>query len=136
MHVRLHTLGCEFAWVVHGSDGLDEITTTGETRVVELDNGQITEFTLQPSDAGLPQAVIEDLIGGTPQENAAALRALLDGQPSAYRGIVVMNAAAALIVAGLASNLKDGAQMAVAAIDGGAAKATLETMAQISRGEA
>jgi anthranilate phosphoribosyltransferase len=132
----LHTLGCEFAWVVHGSDGLDEITTTGETRVVELDDGKISEFTLQPSDAGLPQAVIEDLIGGTPQENAAALLALLDGQSSAYRDIVIMNAAAALIVAGLASNLQDGAQMAAAAIDSGAAKTTLETMAQMSRSEA
>jgi len=131
----LHTLGCEFAWVVHGSDGLDEITTTGETRVVELDNGKITEFTLSPKDAGLPLAVIDDLIGGTPETNAAALRALLDGQPSAYRDIVVMNAAGALIVAGLASNLSHGARMAETSIDSGAAKITLEKMATISRGE-
>lgn len=132
----LHTLGCEFAWVVHGSDGLDEITTTGETRVVELNNGTITEFTLLPGDAGLATARIEALIGGTPEENATALRALLDGTPSAYRDIVVMNAAAALIVAGLATNLPEGARMAEAAIDSGAAKSTLMKMAAISRGEA
>ncbi len=132
----LHSLGCEFAWVVHGSDGLDEITTTGESRVVELKDGAITEFTLLPEDAGLARARIDDLIGGLPEENAAAMRALLDGTPSAYRDIVVMNAGAALIVAGMASSLSAGARMAEAAINCGAAKAVLEKMAAISRGEA
>jgi anthranilate phosphoribosyltransferase len=131
----LDTLGCEFAWVVHGSDGLDEITTTGETRIVELNRGNITSFTLNPADARLPTADIADLIGGTPEDNAAALRSVLDGQASAYRDIVVLNAAAALIVAGLASNISDGARMAEKAIDRGAAKSTLDTMAAISRGE-
>jgi anthranilate phosphoribosyltransferase len=132
----LDTLGCEFAWVVHGSDGLDEITTTGETRVVQLDRGEMTEFTLTPDRAGLAMARIDDLVGGTPEENAAAMRAVLDGEASAYRDIVLFNAGAALIVAGLAKDIPDGVARAAASIDSGAAKSALEKMAAISRGEA
>ena len=132
----LHQLGCEFAWVVHGADGLDEITTTGTTRVVELDGGKISEFELTPADAGVDTASIDDLVGGSPEENAAAMRAVLGGTPGAYRDIVVMNAAAALIVAGLASNMRDGAKLAAHALDSGAAQKALDRMAAISRGEA
>ena len=132
----LHALGSEFAWVVHGSDGLDEITTTGATRVVQLDKGQISEFTLTPEITGIPKSNLDDLIGGTPEENAVALRAVLNGVISAYRDIVLVNAAAALIVAGLASNMNDGLKLATTAIDSGAAAATLDKMAAISRGQA
>lgn len=131
----LDALSCEFAWIVHGSDGLDEITTTGETRVVELDKGKITEFTLTPADAGVAPCSIDDLVGGTPEENAAAMRAVLTGQSGPYADIVIANAAAALIVAGLASNMSDGARMAEKSIASGAALQALETMASISRGE-
>jgi anthranilate phosphoribosyltransferase len=132
----LHQLGCEFAWVVHGSDGLDEITTTGDTRIVQLDQGEITEFTLTPDAAGLPSADIDDLVGGTPEENADAMRAVLDGEPGAYRDIVLLNAGAALIVAGLTSDIEDALARAAQSIDSGAAKSALETMAAISRGDA
>ncbi|WP_421791542.1 anthranilate phosphoribosyltransferase [Hyphobacterium sp.] len=132
----LDTLGCDFAWVVHGSDGLDEITTTGETRVVQLHHGDITEFTLTPGDAGLPTASLDDLVGGTPDENAEAIRNLFNGAPGAYRDIVVLNAAAALIVAGIANDIREGAKIAVETIDTGKARDTLEKMAAISRGEA
>ncbi|WP_420432534.1 anthranilate phosphoribosyltransferase [Hyphobacterium sp.] len=131
----LDALGCDFAWVVHGSDGLDEITTTGETRIVQLDGGDITEFTLSPEAAGIATASIHDLVGGTPEENAEAMRAVLDGAPGPYRDIVLVNAGAALIVAGLASDIVDGVRQAARAIDTGAAKAALDRMAAISRGE-
>jgi len=132
----LLTLGAERAWVVRGHDGLDEITTTGETDVVELHNGQITKFTLTPEDTDLPRASIDDLIGGTPQDNAVALRAVLAGEPGAYRDIVVLNAAAALVIADIAADLKDGAKRAAHAIDSGAATNALDRMAAISRGDA
>lgn len=131
----LDALGCEFAWVVHGSDGLDEITTTGETRIVQLDAGEISEFTLTPQAAGLATASIDDLVGGTPEENADAMRAVLDGAPGAYRDIVLLNAGAALIVAGMASDIADGVSKAAEALDSGAAKTALDRMAAISRGE-
>ncbi|MEE2567518.1 anthranilate phosphoribosyltransferase [Hyphobacterium marinum] len=134
--LALNSLGAERAWVVRGRDGLDEITTTGLTDVVELKDGSTRRFTVSPEDAGLPAATLDDLVGGTPQENAQAMRALLDGAPGAYRDIVVLNAAAALVIAGLADDLKDGAAKAQSAIDSGAAKSALERMAAISRGEA
>jgi len=134
--LALQSLGAERAWVVRGRDGLDEITTTGLTDVVELKDGSTRRFTVSPEDAGLPAASLDDLVGGSPQENAQAVRALLDGAPGAYRDIVVLNAAAALVIAGLADDLKDGAAKAQSAIDSGAAKSALERMAAISRGEA
>lgn len=128
----LKALGSEAVWVVHGSDGLDEITTTGATQVAELKDGQISEFTVTPDDAGLPTAKPEDLKGGTPDENADALRAVLDGEAGAYRDIVLMNAGAALVVAGKAADLREGAEMAAQAVDSGAAKATLAKLVEIS----
>ena len=131
----LRNLGSSAVWVVHGEDGLDEITTTAATRVAELRDGRIREFSITPEDAGLPYARPEALKGGDPAHNAAALRALLDGAPGAYRDIVLLNAAAALIVAGKAPDLRAGVAMAAEALDSGAAKATLNKLVTLSNGQ-
>jgi anthranilate phosphoribosyltransferase len=128
----LGRLGAERAWVVHGADGLDEVTTTDLTYVASWDGSKVETFTIAPEDAGLPRATPGDLKGGTPEENATVIRAMLDGAPGPYRDIVVMNAAAALVVAGKAADLKAGAATAAEAIDSGAARATLEKMAAIT----
>ena len=128
----LGNLGCEATWVVHGADGLDEMTTTGPSHVAALENGAVREFEVVPEDAGLPRARPEDLKGGAPDHNAAALRALLDGGKGPYRDVVVLNAAAALVVAGMASDLADGAARAADAIDSGKAKAALDRLVAIS----
>jgi anthranilate phosphoribosyltransferase len=128
----LRELGAERVWVVHGSDGLDEITTTGPTAVVALEDGILRRFEVTPEDAGLKRAKIEDLRGGDPAHNAAALRAVLAGEKNAYRDIAVLNAAAALVVAGKAQTLGHGARMAEAALDGGEARKTLEKLIKIS----
>src|SRR5690606_37916884 len=94
MAESLHRLGSERAWVIHGADGLDELSTTGPNRIVELKDGEIEEFEIAPSDAGLNTARIGDLLGGTPQENAAAIRDLLAGASGAFRDVVILNAAA------------------------------------------
>ncbi len=104
----LRNLGSERVWITHGSDGLDEITTTGPTKVVELKDGAIHAFEVTPEDAGLPRAAPEALRGGEPHENAKALAKVLDGNLSAYRDIALLNAAAALVVAGKAASLKEG----------------------------
>ena len=122
----LHGLGCERAWVIHGSDGLDELTTTGPTEGVSLDNGQIVEFVVTPEDAGLPRANPADLKGGEPGHNAEALRAVVNGARTAYRDIAVLNAAGGLIVAGKAKDLKEGAAMAMAALDSGRVRTVLD----------
>ena len=129
----LQKLGSERAWVVHGSDGMDELTTTGPSTVAELRKGEISVYQVTPEDAGLPRAKPEDLAGGTPQENAAALTALLDGEAGAYRDIVVFNTAAALMVANKAQDLKEGADMAALAIDDGGARAVLANLAATSQ---
>ncbi len=129
----LGRLSSERAWVVHGSDGLDEITTTGITYVAELKDGKVTTFEVTPEDAGLKRAKPEELIGGDVATNAAALRTLLHGRGGAYRDIVVLNAAAALMIAGKVDNLKDGAAMALDAIMSGKAKKTLEALVAISQ---
>lgn len=121
----LAALGTARAWVVHGSDGLDEITTTGITHVATLDNGHIAKHDVKPEDAGLKRGTLAALKGGDRKTNAAAVRALFNGEHGAYRDIVVLNAAAALIVAGKAKHLKDGAALAGEAIDSGAAKDVL-----------
>ncbi len=126
----LKNLGCEATWVVHGSDGLDEMTTTGPTFVAELKDGEITTFEVNPADAGLAQAKPEDLKGGDAATNAKAIRDLVAGNPGPYRDVVVFNAAGALIVAGKASNLMDGAAQARAAIDGGKARETLARLVE------
>ncbi len=126
MAETLAALGSEMAWLVHGSDGTDEITITGETKVAIADHGKVTTTTIHPEDAGLAPHPFDEILGGTPAENAAAFHALLDGTPSAYRSAVVLNTAAALVIAGKASDLKSGAEQATSAIDSGAAKAKLQ----------
>ncbi|MCW5723720.1 MAG: anthranilate phosphoribosyltransferase [Maricaulaceae bacterium] len=132
----LKDLGAERAWVVIGSDGMDEITLTGPTEVAELRGGAVARFSIAPEDVGLKPVNPEALQGGTPAENAAALRALLDGSKGAYRDIALFNAAAALLVAGIAGDLSEGMERAAEAVDSGKAKQALERMATISRGEA
>jgi len=130
-HVFLN-LGSEKVWLVHGSDGLDEMTTTGATYVSALEDGKVSSFEVTPEEAGLSRANPADLKGGDPAHNAAALRAVLDGAKSAYRDIAVFNAAAALIVAGKADGLKHGAAIAAEAIDSGRARAVLERLVAVS----
>ena len=128
----LGNLGCERAWVVHGSDGLDEMTTTGVSYVAELKEGKVDTFEVTPEDAGLPRATPRDLKGGTPEDNSKALTALLDGAPGPYRDVVLYNGAGALVVAGKAKTLTDGVALAADAIDTGRAKATLERLIAIT----
>jgi len=129
----MKNLGAVRVWVCHG-DGLDEITTTGETRVAELKDGKVTTFTMTPEDAGLPRATLADLRGGSAEENAQAILKLLAGDQGPFRDIVLINAAAALIVAGRAADLKDGVAKAADAIDRGAARAVLDRLAAVSNG--
>lgn len=131
----LRNLGSERALVVHG-DGLDELTTTGVSYVAELADGKIRTYEITPEEAGLPRATRADLKGGEPAENAEAIRRLLDGAPGAYRDIVLLNAAAAFIVAEKAESLAEGTTLAARAIDGGAAKATLAKLVAVSNGRA
>ncbi|WP_299686981.1 anthranilate phosphoribosyltransferase [uncultured Tateyamaria sp.] len=133
MAETLGQLGSEAAWLVHGSDGTDELTITGVSWVAALDNGTVTDREIHPEDAGLPVHPFEAILGGTPEENATAFRALLDGQHGAYRDAVLLNAAAALHVAGAASDLRDGAEQAAAAIDSGAASAKIKAVADITQ---
>ena len=128
----LNNLGCEAAWVVHGSDGLDEMTTTGPSFVAELKAGKVSTFEVSPEDAGLGVASPEDLKGGDGAHNAKALTAVMDGKPGPYRDVTLYNAAAALIVAGKAKDLKQGVEIAAAAIDRGQAKAALDKMVAIT----
>ncbi len=134
MAETLKALGSERAWIVHGSDGLDELTVTGPSQVAELNDGSVSSFEVTPEEAGLGRYGPEDLKGGEPSDNAKALSDLLDGAPGAYRDIVLLNAAAALIVAGKVSDLEDGAATAAATIDNGKAMATLERFAAITQG--
>lgn len=130
MAETLGQLGSEHAWLVHGSDGTDEMTITGITWVAALEeDGSIREVELHPEDFGLPVHPFEDIIGGTPAENAQAFRALLDGAQSAYRDAVLLNAAAALTIAGHADDLRAGVEMARESIDSGAAKAKVACLA-------
>jgi anthranilate phosphoribosyltransferase len=122
----LKKLGSYHVWVVHGSDGLDEVTTTGPTFVAELKDGEIREFEVHPEDVGLTTTSLEDLKGGDAEENAAAMRELFAGKPSAYRDIVLMNAGAALVVTGQADDLAQGVQAAAEVIDSGQVAATLD----------
>lgn len=128
----LARLGAERAWVVHGSDGLDELTTTGISHVAVLDGGKVSTFRISPKNAGLPEAKPEDLIGGDAAENAAHIRAVLGGQPGALRNVVLLNAAAALLVAGKAKSLQDGVALAAQSIDSGKAMAALEALVKLS----
>jgi anthranilate phosphoribosyltransferase len=132
----LKNLGCEHVWVVHGHDGLDELTTTGATDVAEVKNGKVTVFEVTPADAGLQPAKLSDLKGGDAKHNAAAIQDVLAGKKMPLRDIAILNAAAALIVAGKAANLIDGAALAAHSIESGAARIALEKLIAISNGRA
>jgi anthranilate phosphoribosyltransferase len=133
MAETLLALGTIKAWLVHGGDGTDEISIAAPTRVAAVENGLVREFTLHPEDAGLPYHPFETIMGGTPAENAVALRALLAGAPGAYRDAVLFNAAAALVVADKATSLTEGVDMARQSIDSGAAKAKVEQLARLTQ---
>ena len=131
----LKNLNCEVAWVVHGSDGLDELTTTGISHVAQLKDNKIKTFQVSPEDAGIKVSKPEDLKGGDAKFNARALLALLDGEPGPYRDIVIYNAAGALIVAGKTDNLKSGAALAAASIDDGKSRAVLDNWISITNAD-
>lgn len=124
----LNELGTERAWVVHGSDGLDEMTITGPTYVAELKDGKVRTFEVSPKDAGLSTSAPESIKGADAAANAAAVRAVLGGAKNAFRDIVLLNAAAALLVAGKAEDLRSGAALAARSIDSGKAQAALAKM--------
>jgi anthranilate phosphoribosyltransferase len=136
MAETLQDLGSEAAWLVHGADGTDEISIAGPTSVAVLKDGKITAREVHPEEAGLPVHPFRDILGGTPAENAAALRALLDGGDGAYRDAVLLNAAAALVVAERAEDLKGGVEIARESLASGAARRAVERLAAISRGTA
>ena len=125
-------LGSERAWVVHGADGLDELSTTGYTKVSECRDGAVHTFYLHPADFGVTKAAAADLAGGDAAENAGIVRGVLDGRKGPARDVVVFNAGAALLVAGRVASVPDGLRAAEAAIDSGAARATLDRMVQAS----
>lgn len=129
----LAQLGAERAWVVHGADGLDEISTTGYTKVSECRGGSVNTFYLHPADVGLPKASREDLRGGEASENAAIARAVLSGAKGPARDVVVLNAGASLLIAEKAGSIPEGLAMAAAAIDDGRAAAVLARLVSLSQ---
>lgn len=130
----LQNLGSEACWICHGDGGMDEIVPTGTTWISELKDGKITSFEVTPEAAGLTRSSFEALKGGDAAENAAALRNVLEGKPSAFRDAAVMTAGAALVVAGKAEDLREGVQLAQKAIDSGAAQARLDSLVKVSNG--
>jgi anthranilate phosphoribosyltransferase len=128
----LKNLGSEHVWVVHGHDGLDELTTTGATDVAELKSGHVRRFEVTPADAGLAPAKLADLKGGEAKVNARAIRDVLAGKKGPFRDIALFNAAAALIVGGKAANLTDGVALAAHSIESGAAATALEKLIEVS----
>ena len=135
MAETLRALGSEAAWLVHGEDGTDEVSIAGSTRLAALAEGVVTEGEIHPEDAGLPVHPFEAIVGGTPQDNARALRALLDGAEGAYRDAVLLNAAAALVVARRAADLREGATIAAESIDSGAARGKIASLASATRAQ-
>jgi anthranilate phosphoribosyltransferase len=129
-------LGSDVAWLAHGHDGMDEITTTSPTDVVELSRGMIRHFTLEPEQLALPRVPLDRLRGGDAAHNAGELKKLLQGERNPYRDIVLLNASAALIVAGNVKDLKQGMHMAAMALDGGAAQHTLDRLIKVSNHQA
>jgi len=123
----LGRLGAERAWVVHG-EGLDELTTTGPTTVASFDNGRVETFEVVPEDFGLPRARLEDIRGGEPQDNAAAMRNLLGGAGGPLRDVVLLNSGAALLIAGRVTTVEAGIELAAEALDSGAARGVLEQL--------
>lgn len=132
MAETLAALGSERAWLVHGGDGTDEISIAGVTYAAILENGQVRDEEIHPEDAGLPEHPFAAIIGGTPSQNAMAFRALLEGQPGAYRDAVLLNSAAALMVADRVKTLPEGVEMASESIDRGQAKAKVEALAKLT----
>ena len=128
----LKNLGSDSVWVVHGSDGLEEITLTGPTSIAALENGNIRTFEVTPEDAGLTRSSPGSLKGGDAEANAVALRGVLEGKPGAYRDVALLNAAAALIVAGKAADLKEGVAIGTKTLDSGAAAAKLKQLVAVS----
>jgi anthranilate phosphoribosyltransferase len=128
----LKNLGSESVWVVHGSDGLDEITISGPTAVAALENGTVREFEISPDDVGFARAKPESLRGGDAQENAQALLEVLKGKKGAFRDVALLNAAAGLIVAGRAKDLKAGVALATKSVDSGEAEGRLDRLIAIS----
>lgn len=128
----LRLMGSSRAYVVHGTDGLDEITTTAPTRVSELRDGEVKTYELDPADYVSALASPEDLAGGDPEENAQITRSILAGDPGACREVVCLNAAAAIAVGGKAGDLKEGFELARQSIDSGSARAALEKMVEIT----
>jgi anthranilate phosphoribosyltransferase len=120
--------GAEHVWAVHGADGMDELSTTGISHVVELKDGKLSRFDLHPSDAGFPLARLSDLQGGSSSDCAMAMRELLRGKTGPLRDIVLLNAAAAFIIAGRTASLKEGVRFAAAAIDEGKAEQALDAL--------
>jgi anthranilate phosphoribosyltransferase len=133
MAETLLALGTESAWLVHGSDGTDELSICGPSAVVAVEGGKTRAFDVHPDEAGLPVHPFEAIMGGTPSENGAAFRRLLEGEPGAYRDAVLLNAAAALVVAGKASGLPLGVELARESIDSGAALAKIEALVAATR---
>ncbi|WP_068115468.1 anthranilate phosphoribosyltransferase [Tropicimonas marinistellae] len=134
MAETLAALGSEAAWLVHGSDGTDELSIAGPSKVAALKDGAVTEFEVSPEDAGLPVHAFEEILGGTPEENGRAFAALLRGASGAYRDAVLLNAAAALVVADRAADLKTGVEMARQSIDSGQALAKVTVLAALTTG--
>ncbi len=132
MALTLQKLGSEKAWLVHGSDGTDELSIAGVSWVAALEDNRVEMRELHPEDAGLPEHPFEAIMGGSPAENAVAFRALLNGEKSAYRDAVLLNSAAALVVADHASDLKQGVEIAAQSIDSGAALGKIEALAKIT----
>jgi len=132
MAETLQALGSEAVWMVHGSDGTDELSIAGPSWVSALENGEITDFEIAPEDAGLPQHPFEDILGGEPAENAAAFTALLAGEASAYRDAVLLNASAALKIVGQVPDLKAGVEIAAESIDSGKARAKIDALVKAS----
>ncbi|MDR9451992.1 MAG: anthranilate phosphoribosyltransferase, partial [Acidimicrobiia bacterium] len=129
----LDRLGAEYAFVYYGEDGLDEITTTGPSFIYRLRAGEITHAEFTPEDFGVSRARVEDLKGGTIEENVAITRAILSGETGPKRDIAVVNAAPAIVVAGLASGFEEGVRKAAASLDSGAAAAVLDRVVERSR---
>lgn len=132
MAETLAALGSDKAWLVHGGDGTDEVSIAGITYLSKLENGQVTDGELHPEDAGLPVHPFEAILGGTPAENGIAFRSLLEGLSGAYRDAVLLNAAAALMVADKANSLPEGVEIARESIDSGAAWAKVDALAKLT----
>lgn len=132
MAETLAALGTEKAWLVHGGDGTDELAISAPSQVCALEGGKISEFSISPEDAGLPVHPFADIVGSDPADNAKKLGALLDGAKSAYRDAAILNAAAALVVAGRATDLREGAALAAQSIDSGSARAALDGLVRIT----